>query len=107
MESDLPQRVLLTGAAGGIGTLMRTRLARPDRVLRLLDVASVPAPADGERVELVSASVADLDAMRSACTDVDVILHLGGLSVEGPWSEILDVNIHGTYVVLEAARAAR
>jgi thioester reductase-like protein len=98
--------VLLTGAAGGIGTLMRSRLARPDRVLRLLDVAPIPPAADGERVEVVTASVTDLAAMRKASKDVDVILHLGGISVEGPWSEILEINIHGTYVVLEAARAA-
>src|SRR6266540_2832045 len=85
---------------------MRPRLARPDRVLRLLDLAPLPAPADGERVELLTGSITDLAAMRTACTDVDAILHLGGISVEGPWSDILDVNIHGTYVVLEAARAA-
>jgi uronate dehydrogenase len=102
----LPQRVLLTGAAGGIGTLMRSRLPRPDRMLRLLDLAPLPAAADGERVELVTASITDLAAMRTACTDVDAVLHLGGISAEGPWSDILDVNIHGTYVVLEAARAA-
>jgi uronate dehydrogenase len=102
----VPQRILVTGAAGGIGTLMRSRLAKPDRVLRLLDIAPVPPPVDGERVEVVTGSITDLPAMRTACTDVDVILHLGGLAVEGPWSTILDVNIHGTYVVLEAARAA-
>jgi uronate dehydrogenase len=102
----VPQRVLLTGAAGGIGTLMRPRLARPDRVLRLLDIAPVPPGVDGEQVEVVRASVSDLAAMRTASMNVDVILHLGGLSVEGSWSDMLDVNIHGTYVVLEAARAA-
>jgi nucleoside-diphosphate-sugar epimerase len=106
MESDLPQRVLLTGAAGGIGTLMRSRLARPDRVLRLLDIAPVAAPEDGERVEVVRASVTDLPAMREASSDVDVVVHLGGISVERSWPEILEVNIHGTYVVLEAARRA-
>src|SRR5947208_15842164 len=99
---DVPQRVLLTGAAGGIGTLMRPRLARPDRVLRLLDIAPVSPAVDGEQVEVVRASVTDLAAMRTASTDVDVILHLGGLSVEGSWSDMLDVNIQGTYVVLEA-----
>jgi uronate dehydrogenase len=102
----LPQRVLLTGAAGRIGTMMRTRLARPDRMLRLLDVAPVPAAADGERVEVVTASVTDLDAMRTASKDVDVVIHLGGISVEAPWPDILEINIHGTYAVLEAARTA-
>ena len=102
----MPQRILITGAAGGIGTLMRSGLARPGRVLRLLDIAAVPPPADGEEVELVTASITDLPAMRTASKDVDAILHLGGISVEGPWSEILEINIHGTYVALEAARQA-
>jgi len=53
------QRILITGAAGGMGRLMRPRLRRDGRVLRLLDVAD-PAPAEpGERVELVTGSVTD------------------------------------------------
>jgi uronate dehydrogenase len=102
----MPQRILLTGAAGGIGTLMRPRLARPDRVLRLLDIAPLPGPEDGEQVELVTASVTDLDAMVSACSNVDILIHLGGLSLEAPWPDTLDININGTYTVLEAARRA-
>jgi uronate dehydrogenase len=102
----MPERILLTGAAGGIGTLLRPRLARPDRVLRLLDIAPLPPPEDGERVETVTASVTDLDAMRDACTAVDILIHLGGLSVEGTWQDTLEININGTYNALEAARRA-
>lgn len=102
----MPQRILLTGAAGGIGTLMRPRLTRPDRVLRLLDIAPLPAPADGEPVETVTASVTDLAAMSQACAGVDAVIHLGGLSLEGAWRDILDTNINGSYVALEAARRA-
>lgn len=102
----MPQRILLTGAAGGVGTLMRSRLARPDRVLRLLDIATVPPPENGEAAEVITASVTDLPAMRDACAEVDAVIHLGGLSVEGPWADILEININGTYVVLEAARQA-
>ncbi|TQM80218.1 NAD-dependent epimerase/dehydratase family protein [Saccharothrix saharensis] len=99
-------RILITGAAGIVGTLMRTRLAAPDRTLRLLDIAPLPAAADGERVELVTASVTDQAAMEEACAGVDAVIHLGGHSLERPWAEILDVNINGTHVVLEAARRA-
>ncbi len=97
-------RLLITGAAGGVGTLLRPRLAAPGRVLRLLDVAELPDTGDG--AELVRASITDLDAMVEACADVDAILHLGGLSTEHPWEEILPVNIDGTYKVFEAARLA-
>jgi uronate dehydrogenase len=98
------QHILITGAAGAIGTLMRTRLARPDRILRLLDIAELPEPADGEQVERMRASVTDMAAMEEACSDVDAVIHLGGHSREQPWQDILDVNINGTYTVLEAAR---
>ncbi|MEC3956944.1 NAD(P)-dependent oxidoreductase [Nocardia sp. CDC153] len=100
------QRVLLTGAAGVVGKLMRPRLARAGRVLRLLDVAPLEPAAPGERVELVTASVTDPDAMAAACHGVDAIVHLGGLSREDSWARLLEINIDGTHTVLEAARAA-
>jgi uronate dehydrogenase len=115
-------RVLITGAAGVVGTLMRPRLARAGRVLRLLDLAlpdalpnkqgialpnkqGIEAAAEGEQVEIVTGSVTDPAAMRAACHGVDAILHLGGQSRESSWDEIVDVNINGTHTVLEAARA--
>ena len=100
------QRVLITGSAGIVGTLMRSRLRRPGRVLRLLDLAAQPSPEEGETVELVTASVTDPAAMASACEGADVLIHLGGHSRENSWEATLDVNINGTHTVLEAARAA-
>lgn len=102
----VPQRILLTGAGGVIGTFLRTRLASSTRVLRLLDRVALPAPEPGERVQLRTASVTDLDAMREACIGIDAVIHLGGLSREAPWADILEHNIHGTYTVLEASRRA-
>ncbi len=102
----MPQRILITGAAGRIGTLIRPRLARADRVLRLLDIALVPPPGNGEPIEVITGSVTDLAAMRAACFDVDAVIHLGGIPEEAPWADMLEVNINGTYVVLEAARQA-
>ena len=100
----MTERILITGAAGGIGTLMRPRLAGAGRILRLLDVSAQPAAADGEQAEIVQASVTDMAAMEQACAGVSAVIHLGGISLERPWADILDVNINGTYVVTEAAR---
>ncbi len=97
------QRVLITGSAGVVGTLMRPRLKRDGRVLRLLDLAPQTA-SDGE--EVVTASVTDPEAMASACEGVDALIHLGGHSRENSWEATLDVNINGTRTVLEAAREA-
>ncbi|WP_372665634.1 NAD-dependent epimerase/dehydratase family protein [Amycolatopsis kentuckyensis] len=98
------QRVLITGSAGVVGTLMRPRLKRDGRVLRLLDLA--PQTASDASEEVVTASVTDPDAMAAACEGVDALIHLGGHSRENSWEATLDVNVNGTHTVLEAARAA-
>jgi NADP-dependent aldehyde dehydrogenase len=97
--------ILITGAAGGIGTMIRPRLARPGRTLRLLDFVPLePAPGTGE--EPIRASITDLDAMIRACTGVEAVIHLAGISTEAPWERILEANINGTRTVFEAARRA-
>jgi hypothetical protein len=95
--------IVITGAAGQIGTMLRSRLAGSGRVLRLLDVVPV-APEAGE--EAVTASVTDMDTMTSACAGAEAVIHLGGIPSEAPWERVLDVNINGTYTVFEAARRA-
>ena len=97
--------ILITGAAGSIGTMLRPRLARPGRVLRLLDIVPLAAPA-GPGEEPVTASVTDMAAMTAACAGTDAVIHLGGVPTEDAWAPILDVNINGTYTVFEAARRA-
>jgi uronate dehydrogenase len=100
------QRILITGSAGIIGTLMRPRLRRHGRVLRLLDRAPQPAAGTGEAVEVITGSVTDPEVMAQACSGVDALIHLGGHSRETSWEQTLEVNIGGTHTVLEAARAA-
>jgi uronate dehydrogenase len=95
--------ILVTGAAGAVGTMLRPRLAQPGRTLRLLDTAPITA---GPGEEAIQASVTDLAAMTDACQGADAVIHLGGISGEAPWPQILEVNIDGTYAVFEAARRA-
>ena len=95
--------ILITGAAGRIGTMLRSRLAAPGRTLRLLDLTPV-VPGPGE--EAIGASVTDMDAMTAACRGVDAVIHMAGIPGEAPWERIQDVNINGTYVAFEAARRA-
>jgi len=96
----MAQRILITGGAGKVATLLRPRLTAPGRILRLLDVAE---PAAGEE-EVVLASLDDARAVRAACEGVDAIVHLGGQSKEADAEEVLRVNALGTYHLLEAAR---
>jgi NAD(P)-dependent dehydrogenase (short-subunit alcohol dehydrogenase family) len=99
------QQILITGAAGQIGSWLRRSLRQPDRHLRLLDIAVQGTAEADEDVELIVASCTDEVAMLKACEGVDVVLHLGGLSTGGyAWEEYLDVNVNGTFNVFEAAR---
>jgi nucleoside-diphosphate-sugar epimerase len=97
------QLLLITGSEGRIGRALQPRLARPGRVLRLLDLV---APRAGTGVETLTGSVTDPELLMAACSGADAVIHLGAISSEAPWPEILDVNVHGTQVVLDAAHRA-
>ena len=95
-------RLLLTGAAGGLGRELRRRLPAHCDILRLSDVADLGAAGAGE--EVMRADLADAGAMLALLEGVDAVIHMGGVSTEQPWEAILPANIVGTYNVYEAAR---
>ncbi|MFH8486473.1 NAD-dependent epimerase/dehydratase family protein [Streptomyces longisporoflavus] len=94
-----PRTILLTGAAGGLGTLMRGLLPAHGYALRLLDVR----PVEGEP-DAITADLADKKALREAVRGVDAVIHLAGISLESSFDKILRANIEGTYNLYEAAR---
>lgn len=94
-----PRTVLLTGAAGGLGTLMRGLLPAYGYELRLFDVT----PIEGEP-DAITADLGDKEALREAVRGVDAIIHLAGISLEASFDKILRSNIEGTYNLYEAAR---
>jgi uronate dehydrogenase len=95
-------RLLLTGAAGGLGRELRRRLKAYCDTLRLSDIAPLGAAAAGE--ELQPAALQDAAAVHALLQDVDAVVHLGGVSVEGPFEPILQANIVGMHHLYEAAR---
>ena len=99
------ERLLLTGAAGGLGRVLRPRLKRLCRVLRASDIAAMDAAGDGE--EVVVAPLEDAAAVHALVAGVEAIVHLGGVSVEGPFEPILQANIVGVHNLYEAARRHR
>ena len=96
--------VVITGAAGLVGSMLRPRLARPGRMLRLLDIAPLTA---GPGEEVIQASVTDLDAMTEACRGADAVIHLAGEPVAQKWSaaakqKIRDSRVKGTERLIQA-----
>ena len=92
--------VLITGGAGRIGGIL-CRLLGDKFVLSSLDLVRA------EGVSSHVADLADLDAIRPAFGDQDVVVHLGGdPHGQAPWDSVLRDNIVGTHNVMEAAREA-
>ena len=97
------QRLLLTGAAGGLGKVLRERLVPFAQTLRLSDIAALGEPL-GAHEEVMPCNLADKEAVHALVAGVDAIVHLGGVSVERPFEEILEANIKGIFNLYEAAR---
>ena len=96
------KRLLLTGAAGGLGRELRQRLPHYCDTLRLSDIADLGSA--GPREEVVPARLEDAPAVLQLLEGVDAVVHLGGVSTEQPWEPILQANIVGLYNLYEAAR---
>lgn len=96
------KRVLITGAAGAIGVVLRKGLAGRYPVLRLSDRRDVGAAGPGE--EVVLADLQNMAAVTEAAAGCDAIVHLGGIPEEADWESIHGANLIGTYNVYEAAR---
>ncbi len=102
MSLQIHDKILLTGAAGALGQVLRSRLKANCKVLRVSDFKDLGPAAEAE--EVVQADLGDALAVDRAVAGVNAIVHLGGYSVEGPFAPILQANIIGAYNLYEAAR---
>jgi uronate dehydrogenase len=98
------RKIVLTGAAGGIGTMIRPLLAGHYPGLILSDRVKPASLLPTET--FVAADLTRPDEVAAAVMGADSVIHLGGFSVEGPWDTILQANIIGCYNLFEAARQA-
>ena len=96
--------MLVTGAAGRIGTVLRGGLPERGWSMRCLDVVPIVDTRPGE--EHVVADAADLAAMVDAAQGASAVVHLAGHSGESTWPVISRSHIESTYCTLEAARRA-
>lgn len=96
------RRILITGAAGHVGSLLSQRLVDGYEVVRH-DLTARP----DDPVPVLGADLADYDAVRGLMDGVDTVVHLAGAaSPEAGWDAVLGANIIGLRNLLEAARDA-
>lgn len=105
MISPENDRVLITGAAGAIGTALRVGLREHWRHLRLTDIRPVKDLADNE--EMVTADISDRPALEKMMQGVKALVHLTGIGGKGTLEDLFRVNARGLYDAFEAARLAK
>jgi uronate dehydrogenase len=98
------EKILVTGAAGGIGTRMRKLLKGVYPSIRWSDIKKPDDLTAGET--FMTCDLANLAEVEKIVAGVDGIVHFGGYSIEGPWETILNSNIVGCYNLFEAAYRA-
>lgn len=95
-------RILLTGAAGGLGKVLRQGLLPFTRVLRVSDKVDLGSAKPGE--EVAQCDLADKAAVHQLVKGVDAVIHFGGISLEDRFESILQANIVGVFNLYEAVR---
>jgi uronate dehydrogenase len=96
--------ILITGAAGDVGTRLRKLLKGAYSRIRTSDIRKPANLATDE--EFIAADLADYEQVEKITAGIDGIVHLGGHAIEGPWDTIHKSNIVGCYNLFEAAYRA-
>jgi uronate dehydrogenase len=96
------QRVVMTGAAGRIGRVLRGGLAPQVGELVVSDRVTIDDLAPNERY--THAQLEDGEAIERLLTGADAVIHLGGVSDEASFDELEGPNLRGVFTVFEGAR---
>src|SRR3546814_9290296 len=86
-----PRTVLLTGALGNIGRILREPLAARYGDLRSTDLRAPGALVTGE--QFVEGTLADPQFARGVTQGVDTVVHMAGTSEEDDWAPALANNM--------------
>lgn len=97
--------ILITGAAGFIGSHLTSRLISQNKQVRAFVLPNEPIPADwGDKVEIFRGDVRDRASVDKAVNGVDTIFHLAAVTLDtGPRELHQQVTVEGTRHIMEAA----
>ncbi|MCB1368547.1 MAG: NAD(P)-dependent oxidoreductase [Rhodobacteraceae bacterium] len=96
------KKIVLTGAAGRLGSYLREPLTKLADELISSDIAEdIGKLYPGERY--VHADLVDLDQITALLEGADMVVHFGAVPDEAPFDTILGPNIIGAYNIWESA----
>jgi len=105
-------RILLTGGAGDLGTLLTMDLIAAHHAVTIIDMQPPKIAAAAEQLHFVHASIMDRNTLARTMPEQDVVVHIaawhGIHEANGSKTpaEFHDLNVTGTFNVLEAAAQA-
>lgn len=96
------EKIVLTGAAGRLGSYLREPLSKmADELVSTDLVDDIGELYEGETYK--KADLASLEQMEAVIKGADMVVHFGAIGDEAPFEDILGPNIVGAYNVWEAA----
>nr|WP_321456069.1 NAD(P)-dependent oxidoreductase [uncultured Cohaesibacter sp.] len=95
-------RILLTGAAGMIGTVLADKMPKEGEIWRLTDLHSL-APRSENGVEVMQGDLTDPGFAKELCSGVEAIIHMAGEPRERRWPELVEPNVTCTFNLWQAA----
>jgi len=95
-------KLLVTGASGGVATLLRPDLSTIAKTVRLSDIRAVSNLEAHE--EFIRAQLSDPEQVNAMVAGCDGILHLGGISTESTFDNLLQANIIGVHNLYRSAQ---
>ncbi len=96
------EKIVLTGAAGRLGSYLREPLTKMANQLVSTDVVDDMGKLYGGETYM-KADLGSLEQMEAVIEGADMVVHFGALADEAPFEEMLSPNIVGAYNVWEAA----
>ncbi|MEO2047690.1 MAG: NAD(P)-dependent oxidoreductase [Pirellulales bacterium] len=103
--------VLITGGTGFIGSRLALHCRELGQTVRVMAQRNTPAECqncqelENSNIQIIDGSVMDIESLRSAAENVEVVYHLAAAQHEAnvPDQHFYNVNVEGTRNVLQAA----